>query len=76
MRSKLPTHLPPVLHQLHTQWEEDRTEIVKTICDDENVLFCWTLASMDLDEEDKKGLLKHIIQLWLTTINHSLGNIQ
>ena len=56
--------------------EEDRTEIVKTICDDENVLFCWTLASMDLDGEDKKGLLKHIIQLWLTTIYHSFGNIQ
>ena len=30
--------------------KEDTTEIVKTICDDEDVLFCWTLAGVDLDE--------------------------
>ena len=34
--------------------KEDRTEIVKTICDDGSVLFYWTLANIDLDGEDKK----------------------
>ena len=29
MRSKLPTHLPPVLHQLHTQWRRIEQKLSK-----------------------------------------------
>ena len=53
--------------------KENTTEIVKTICDDEDVLFYWTLEGVDLDEEDNKELLKHIVQLCLTIQGFSVS---
>ena len=67
-RTKLPNHLlKSVTCTLSTDStkKEDTTEIVKTICDDEDILFYWTLAGVDLDEKDNKELLTHVVQLWL-----------
>ena len=53
-RTKLPTHLLKTATcalLAESTKEEDTTEIVKTICNDEDVLFYWTLAGVDLDEE-------------------------
>ena len=75
-RSKLPTHLLKTATctlSAESTKEEDTTEIVKTICDDEDVLFYWTLTGVDLDEEGSKELLKHIVQLWLTIRGFSLS---
>ena len=42
---------------------------------DEDVLFFWSLSSVDIvDEEESKELLNHIVKLWLTIRGFSLAN--
>lgn len=43
-----------------------RPEIEKTILEDEEVLFAWSIASVELDDRTAKILLKLIVELWLT----------
>ena len=46
---------------------EPKQMIVKTICEDQDVLFKWTLLEMDDDtSSDHMELLNHIVSLWLT----------
>ena len=69
IRSKLPTHLlktATCTSSAQFTKEENTTEIVKTICDNKDVLFYRKLVGVDLDEEDNKALPKHTVQLWIT----------
>ena len=75
-RTKLPNYLlrsvTCILSAKSTK-KEDTIEIVKTICNNEDVSFYWTLAGVDLDEEDNEELLKHVVQLWLTIQGFTLS---
>ena len=75
-RTKLPNHLLKSVTctlSADSTKKEDTKQIVKTICDDEDILFYWTLAGVDLDEEDNKELLKHVVQLWLNIQGFTLS---
>ena len=43
-----------------------RPEIEKKVLEDEEVLFAWAIASVELDDKTGSILLKMIVQLWLT----------
>ena len=43
-----------------------RSEIEKAILEDEEVLFAWSIASVELDNTTGNILLKLIVELWLT----------
>ena len=50
-----------------------REKSKRSTISDENILFYWTLLSVDIDnEQDSMFLLREIIQLWLTVRGHSI----
>ncbi len=57
----LPKHLPcPSV-------DSSNKILLKTIIDDEDVQFCWSMLSVDIEDEDHSSeLLQTIVQLWVT----------
>ena len=43
-----------------------RPELEKKVLEDEEVLFAWSIASVELDDKTSAILLKMIVELWLT----------
>ena len=43
-----------------------RSELEKKVLEDEEVLFAWSIASVELDDKTSTVLLKMIVELWLT----------
>ena len=43
-----------------------RPELEKEVLEDEEVLFAWSIASVELDDKTSTILLKMIVELWLT----------
>ena len=41
-------------------------DIRKELCEDEDVLFYWSMVSADWDEEESEALLAMIVNLWVT----------
>ena len=58
-----------------TSVETDQKErLVKLVCEDEDVLFYWSILSIDLDIEHNAALLlKEIVKLWLTIKGFSVA---
>ena len=52
-----------------------KQKLVTDVMSDEDVLFYWSLSSVDIvDAEEANELLHHIISLWLTIRGFSLAN--
>lgn len=43
-----------------------RPELEKKVLEDEEVLFAWSIASVELDDRTSATLLRMIVELWLT----------
>ena len=43
-----------------------RPELEKEVLEDEEVLFAWSIASVELNDKTSTILLKVIVELWLT----------
>ena len=52
-----------------------RPEIEKKVLKDEEVLFAWEIASVELDDKTGTILLKMIVQLWLTIRGFSFAGV-
>ena len=81
-RRKLPHHLLATATTTLTSsppHEADVSAIVKSICDDDDVLFYWTFVGidggidMDEDEDTNQELLQQIIHLWINIRGFSLS---
>ena len=71
-RGKLPHHLlataTSTLTSSPSHEAADVSAIVKSICEDDDVLFYWTFVGIDMDEEDADinlELLQYIVHLWI-----------
>ena len=48
--------------------------LVKSICEDDDLLFYWTFVGMDVEDEDNNlELLGHIVHLWINIRGFSLS---
>ena len=53
---------------------QSKSEMVKSIRTDEDVLFAWSVVTIDLSEDDSQLLLADIIELWMTIRGFSIAS--
>ena len=51
-----------------------KNELVQTIKTDEDVLFAWSLITVDLSRDDSGLLLTDVIQMWITIHGFSIAS--
>ena len=51
-----------------------KSEIIKNICLDEDVLFFWTILGAAWSKEEEECLLPMIVELWITIRGFSFAN--
>ena len=63
-----------LVSQLHEE-DSDKMTIIKSVAEDEDVLFYWSMNSVDIEEESHSAeLLSNIISLWLTIRGFSVAS--
>ena len=77
-RSKLPGHLIETATRTLSSLSEEKPEglsaMVKSICEDDDLLFHWTFVGMDVEDEDNNlELLEHIVHLWVNIRGFSIS---
>ena len=55
-----------IVQQAGKLGQGSRAEIEKKMLEDEEILFVWSIASVELDDKTSTILLKMIVELWLT----------
>ena len=53
---------------------QTKRELVQAIKSDEDVLFAWSMVTLDLSEDESCLLLTDVIELWITIRGHSIAS--
>ena len=53
---------------------ETKSELLQAIKSDEDVLFAWSMVTLDLSKEDSCLLLASVVELWVTIRGFSVAS--